>query len=317
MKRVIILALSLTVIVHLSCRSDHRNVIVFHAGSLSVPMKELKKEFEAENPGITVLLESSGSIEAARKISDLGKPCDIMASADYMVIGNILMPDFAEFNVRFASNEMALVHSEKSRFAGEINAENWPDILLRNGVKYGHSDPEKDHCGYRSQLVWQLAEIHYRKPGLYGRLKKSCPPKNIRPKEVALIALVETGALDYIFLYRSVAVQHGLPFVELPREINLGDPAMAAGYGRASLEITGKKPGEKIVVRGEPMIYGVTMVRNPQNKEDAPRFLSLMLGGRGLEIFKRLGQAPLDPPLCAEPDRLPGELRGLVGALKQ
>lgn len=316
MKRIVILVLYMAVAAGFSCKSEHGKLIVFHAGSLAVPMKELKKQFETENPGTTVLLESSGSIEAARKISDLGKPCDIMASADYLVINNILIPEFAEFNIRFAVNEMAIVYTAKSRYAGEINAENWPDILLKKDVKYGHSDPDKDPCGYRSQLVWQLSESHYKKPGLYSRLKKSCPAKNIRPKEVDLVALLETGALDYIFLYRSVAVQHGLPFVALPREINLADPALAKEYSGASLQIAGKKPGEKTLVKGEPMVYGVTMVKNPQNRDAALGFLQLMLGMKGLETFKKLGQDPIVPPQCPEYDRLPGEIRDLVAPLK-
>jgi len=59
---------------------------VFHAGSLSIPFSKMEKEFEAKYPSVDIIREASGSRKAARKITDLKKPCDIMASADYTVI---------------------------------------------------------------------------------------------------------------------------------------------------------------------------------------------------------------------------------------
>ena len=64
------------------------DLIIFHAGSLSVPMKEIKAEFNKLYPNVNVLMEPAGSVECARKITDLKKPCDIMAASDYKVIDN-------------------------------------------------------------------------------------------------------------------------------------------------------------------------------------------------------------------------------------
>ena len=89
-------------------------------------------------------MESAGSVESARKITDLNKPCDIMASADYKVIDNMLIPKFAGWNIKFVSNEMCIVYSEKSRYAGQINAKNWFDILLKKDVAFGRADPNTD-----------------------------------------------------------------------------------------------------------------------------------------------------------------------------
>ncbi|NMC37885.1 MAG: hypothetical protein GYA41_06145 [Bacteroidales bacterium] len=46
----------------------------------------------------------------------------------------------------------------------------------------------------------------------------------IRPKEIDLVSLVESDAVDYMFTYRSVAKQHNLRYIELPAAIILGDP---------------------------------------------------------------------------------------------
>ena len=139
-----------------------------------------------------------------------------MASADSEVIRTLLMPVYADFCIDFSTNEMVIMYTGKSRYAEMINIQNWMKVLLRPEVEYGHSDPNSDPCGYRALLTWQLAEKHYRMPGLYQRLKDKMPDKNIRPKETDLIALLETRELDYIFIYRSVAIQHQAKYLLLP-----------------------------------------------------------------------------------------------------
>ena len=58
-------------------------LVIFHAGSLSVPFAAMEKAFEAKYPGVDVQREAGGSTKMARLISEVGKPADIMASADF------------------------------------------------------------------------------------------------------------------------------------------------------------------------------------------------------------------------------------------
>jgi len=311
MKKFIVLCIILLLSLH--CKEDaSRKIIIFHAGSLAVPMKHLKTAYEKKNSDIAVLLESSGSREAARKVRDLHRDCDIVASADSTVIYNLLIPEHADFCIDFATNEMAIMYHKKSRYADRINKDNWYRILLRDDVSYGHSDPDKDPCGYRSQLVWKLAEKYYRERDLYKRLRAGCPPRNIRPKEVDLIALLEAGVLDYAFIYRSVAIQHRMPFLELPEEINLGSYRFNSFYKQVRHPVTGKKPGEVIYHEGKAIVYGLTMVKNPQNLPDAIGFLEFMLGTEGRAIIDRDGQKPVNPPVSRERERVPERLKKLV-----
>ncbi|MCK5916021.1 MAG: substrate-binding domain-containing protein, partial [Deltaproteobacteria bacterium] len=92
-------------------------VIIFHAGSLSVPLQAMEKAFEAAHPEIDIQREGGGSRKCARKITDLKKECDIMASADFSVIDRLLIPEYASWNVRFATNQMVLCYTETSAFA--------------------------------------------------------------------------------------------------------------------------------------------------------------------------------------------------------
>jgi len=291
-------------------------VIIFHAGSLSVPFARMEADFEKSHPGIDVEREAAGSQACARKITDLKKPCDIMASADYRVIDKFLIPQYADWNVRFATNRMVLAYTEESKYAAEINGSNWFDILAEEGVVWGHSDPDLDPCGYRTLLVLKLAEKYYQKPGLYRRLIDNRPVGNIRPKSVELVALLQTGNMDYAWEYRSVAVQHDLKYIELPPEINLGDPGYDDFYRRAVVEVAGKKPGEFIEMKGQSITYGITRLKNAPHPAAADLFLSYLLSpAGGLKVLKEMGQMPLAPPEVPSGkmlQKLPGGLRSLV-----
>jgi molybdate/tungstate transport system substrate-binding protein len=110
------------------------DIIIFHAGSLTVPFAAMEKAFEKANPGYDIKREAGGSTKMARMISELGKPADIMASADFMVINKTLMPKHADWNVRFATNQLVLCYTDKSKHAGKVNAENWYDILAERAL---------------------------------------------------------------------------------------------------------------------------------------------------------------------------------------
>ena len=291
-------------------------LIIFHAGSLTVPLAEMEKQFEAKYPKVDVLREGGGSTKMARMISELGKPADIMASADYQVIDKTLIPGHAAWNVRFATNQLVLCYTENSQFANEITPDNWYEILARKGVVWGHSDPNLDPCGYRSLMVIQLAEKFYKKPGLADELIANRPEENIRPKSVELISLLKTGNMDYAWEYLSVAVQHKLKYIELPDDINLGSYKMDPFYKQATVKVTGKKPGTWITRTGKSCTYGVTILNEAPNKAAAVLFMEfLMSPDGGLKVLKDMGQPPFIPcRVPAEKDKaaLPDALKPLV-----
>jgi len=271
------------------------DLIIFHAGSLSVPMKEIKAEFNKVYPKVNVLLESAGSVECARKVTDLKKPCDIMAVSDYIVIDKMLIPAYADWNIKFASNELCIVYSDKAKYKEQINDKNWFDILLKQDVAFGRADPNADPCGYRSVMCMQLSETWYKKPGLAKQLQ-SKDINYMRPKEVDLVALLESNNVDYIFLYRSVAVQHNLRYLILPDQVNLKNPDLAGMYNTAVVDIKGKEPGKTEQMKGEPMIYGITIMKNAPNKEAAMAFLEFMLSrDKGMKIMEKDGQPSVIP----------------------
>ncbi len=290
-------------------------ITVFHAGSLSVPFKAIADAFQKEYPGVTVKLSAGGSKGLAQKIitlSEQGQPVpDIYASADYSLIDNLIIPQkLANFNVLFAKNSIVIAYTDKSKYADEINADNWYEILSRPDIRMGRSDPELDPCGYRSVLVMELAEKYYKKPGLYKTLKDHAGTV-IRPKEVDLVADLETGNIDYFWIYESVARQHHFKYITLPEQINLSSIQYADFYKTASITLT-KPDGSKYTVYGKPIVYGITLINRAPHKELAEKFLHFVLT-KGLDILEQNGQPAINPPqYTGNKSGLPENLRDIV-----
>ena len=268
---------------------------IIHAGSMSLPVKQIADTFMKIHPNVEILTEAWGSKAGARRIVDLNQDCDVYISADYRIIDDMLIPDYANWNIKFAGNEMAIVYTENSRYADIINADNWCEILLKDDVIFARSDPNVDPCGARSVIVAELAQWYYKIPDFKKQII-SRHRNYIRPKETDLIAFLEQAAVDYLFLYRSVAEQHALKYIKLPDEINLRVPSFDSLYHKASVEVSGKAPGKTVIEYGESMVYGITIPKGVKNSPLAEEFVKFFLEkNNGQQIIEYNGQTSLVP----------------------
>ncbi len=287
-----------------------RVLTIFHADSLGAYAGLLKREFEAAHPGVTVETEGTGSLDAIRRVTDLHLPCDIVITADWRLL-KTTRAGLEPWVVVFAGNAMGLLYTAQSRRAGEIDSGNWYRELPANGVRYSHSNPERDPTGYWTLIVWQLAERYYHQPGLAQRLADGLPRSLIRPKSIDLISLLQSGELDYYFGYASDTRLGNLNFIALPPEIDLGDFSRAAGYAAASVEV-GAGTTKKTIV-GAPIAYGATLTSAPPDRADAIEFLELMLGPAGRKAAADSGLRRYDSPRFSDPaGRMPAPLHALA-----
>ncbi|MDP1860906.1 MAG: extracellular solute-binding protein [Gemmatimonadaceae bacterium] len=271
-------------------------VVVFAAGSLARPMRAALDSFTAAT-GIPYTLESAGSLELARKFTDLGKGADILALADEDVFPRLLMPEHVAWYARFARNRLVLAYSASATGLDEAKAGAWRRVLTRPGVEVGRADPALDPAGYRTLLLFQLAERFYGEPGLAAKLEAYAPRRHVRPKSAELVALLQAGELDYAWMYESSARGARLSFLALPPEVDLGRESMAARYDSARVRVLGARMGDTIEVRGTPIRYGLSIPRRAEHAAVAESFLRFLFSDAGRRALRGEFLDVIDTPL--------------------
>ena len=325
----------------ISSGNETTELKIFHAGSLSGPFEEIENIYEKEYGNVDVQRESAGSADTIRKVTDLGKVADVIGSADFTLIESMMMennPSYAEWYIQFAVNQLVITYTKKSSANSMITADNWPEIFARDDVNFGFSNPNADPCGYRSLMMIQLAEKYYNLPNLFEDLVENHSsitiepnglnftinvPENldpdssimIRPKETDLMAQLEAGELDYLIIYRSVAYQHRdsqVNFLELPKDIDLSDAALANEYCKVSLQQYSDQEDKGKLIKAKPIVYGITIPTNVKHNKEAEDFIKLLLGTEGQAVLNDLGQPPITPARASDINKIPDGLRDLV-----
>lgn len=284
---------------------------ILAAGTLARPFQQIDKIFARQHPEVVLQPQFGGSVKMARQITELHQPADLIAVADYHVIPKYLFaakdePGYASWYAGFARNAITFVYTSKSKYAAEITPANWFRVLARPGVEIGRSNPDTDPSGYQTLQMLSLAEKYYRAPGLAAGILANAPRTNMRDTETSLLAALQLGQIDYLAIYRSDALQHHLRYLDLPPQIDLGDPAYAALYAHA---IADTKNG---AIPGAPIVYAVTVLDNAPHPDWAQRYLALLLGPQGQKVMKADGFAGLTPAYAVNADKMPAALRLLV-----
>ncbi len=296
-------------------------VVVFAAGSLILPFTELEQAFEERHPEIDVQAEYHGSIQVMRHVTELHEEIDVVATADAALIPMLMyassVPEtrqpYAEWYIRFASNRLALAYAPESRYAAEIDAENWPAILARPDVKLGLADPRFDASGYRALMALSLMENALGRYDLFGPVfdgqftypvtvfrdedlttitvpeileTRSGSHIMLRGGSIMLIALLESGDLDYAFEYESVIRQHGLEMLSLPETVNMGNAGFASAYETVQVDLDFQRFATvKPQFRGEQIRYGITIPTNAPHRDAAVLFIAFLLSPEGRAIM--------------------------------
>jgi molybdate/tungstate transport system substrate-binding protein len=331
------------------CTSSKQKTVlkVLFAGSLIIPFDALEKAYEAQHPEIDVQMEGHGSIQVMRHVTEIHDLVDVAATADYALIPLLMyaneVPEtgqpYANWTVKFATNRLALAYTSRSRYADEINADNWYKIITRPDVEMGLADPRFDAAGYRALMALKLAEKAYDKPTIFvdallGRFKPPITtqeenghtvihvPEIVAPKadsgivmrgaSVQLIALLESGDLDYAFEYESVIQQHGLKMISLPNAVNLGAESYADQYQQVLVRLDFQRFATvKPEFNGEVISYGITIPSNAPHPRQAEDFIAFLLGPEGQAVMAANHHPLITPPEADHYDALPEALKPL------
>jgi molybdate/tungstate transport system substrate-binding protein len=288
----------------------HGTLIVFGAGTLATPFAAELAAFKKQNPGVTIHSQFAGSADVIRDITQLGEPADVLGSAAYGLIPQLMSnpaKPHASWYVGFVSNQITFAYTSHSKGASQLTASNWYKVLAEPGVHIGRSNPVADPSGYQILQMLQLANSYYHDPGLSASVLKNSPDSSETETETSLLGALQSGQIDYLAIYKSSALESHLEYLALPPQINLADPALAADYAKVTIHA-----GSLGALTAEPIIYGLTVPSNAPDAALGQKFVAFVLSPAGQAIMRSNGFVIISPALASSQSKVPASLQPLT-----
>ena len=291
-------------------------VSVLYAGSLAAVMENGVGPAFVKATGYGYQGEAQGSLGAAQMIRDHLRQPDVFISADPLVNLNVLAGpqngDIASWFVVVASSQLVLAYNPRSKFAAKFqdavaHRTPWYEVLETSGLRFGRGDPNIDPKGYRTLFLFSLAGKYYHHDDIPRLLGDPENAAQVFP-EVVLMVRVESGQLDAGIFYKHEILAHSLPYLDLPPEINLGDPRYAAQYAQESYTTaTGQH------VHGAPILFTVTIPNSARHRRSALAFVKFLLTSG--DLLQRFGFGHVEHEVGGDPSKLPPALRDLTAGV--
>ena len=230
----------------------------------------------------------AGALTLAADIK-AGDPVSVFLSvARPAVEGPALGSEFPGWAVAFAADQMGIAYSSTtaSSTAGKavISAYNtavstntttsWYDFfnnLTSGSVKVGISNPNADPAGFRAWMVLELAGIAYdggvaNEQYFVNRMLTN--QANVTgASAAALVPALDTGHIQFLFIYKSDIASEGLSLIQLTDGVNLGLPSYNTFYGQATYTTTAG------VQKGAAIVLWLTVPKDSTDPTDSVNFV--------------------------------------------
>jgi molybdate/tungstate transport system substrate-binding protein len=226
--------------------------------------------------------------------------------------------------IGFASDQMTIAYSNATlqsptassivaayaRASASNSTADWRSFFnnLSSGtVKVGIANPNADPAGYRGWIVLEAAGGAYADSSTYFAHQMLASSGNVTGSSAAnLIAPLQAGQIQFLFIYRSAALSQNLRYFQLPDVINLGNPSKAASYAKFSYVLsTGTQ-------KGSPIVLYIAVPKDSIDFADSVRFASFVvqndraiLGAYSLTVLSRA--------ILYNDTTVPGQISQLLG----
>jgi molybdate/tungstate transport system substrate-binding protein len=271
---------------------------VAYAGSMGAVMNGGVRMGTAKALGVELRGRAQGSMGLARLIEVNSIRPDVFISVTPGPMLVVLDAHKAAKAVPIARTEMVIAYSPRGRYAkqfaslGQPGGHQWWEILETRGIRFGRTDPIVDPLGLNIIFVMKLAADYYRQPNLADLVLGGYLNRAQIFQEPELMARLQAGQIDASAAYKTQPGAMHLPFVSLPKEINLGDAELASEYGKVSIDLHGK------TLTPSPLVFYATALSAAPHPELAQKFVDWLAGSDGRAV---LAAASYDPPGDAVP----------------
>ncbi|HVB95398.1 MAG TPA: substrate-binding domain-containing protein [Nitrososphaerales archaeon] len=278
-------------------------LVSYSADAYATEVTSLLNGFSSSTGAQVAPLKTGGSFADANQIA-AGAPDDVFVSVALTATSSQYLRNLtSNWAVGFASDQMVLAYTnatQTSAAAGVINladtaatsnaTSDWNAFytaLTSGGIKIGISNPVSDPAGLRGWLVLEAAgyvcaggnEQAYVTPLLQNNANAT------GTSAAALVAPLQAGQIQFLFIYKSAAVSDGLKFLTLESHVSLGSPSLGSFYSQFSYTDSAGKTA------GAPIILCVTVPLSAVNTAEALQFVQYVvhnakgLSSSGLQPF--------------------------------
>jgi len=281
-------------------------LISFSADAYTAEVTSLLSGF-SQTTGIPVApVNSGGSFADANQIA-AGAPDDVFVSVSLSATGPAYLKNLSSnWAIGFASDQMVLAYSNatssssagraiilQSNAAAKSNAtSDWNTFfnsLTSGNVKVGIANPVADPAGLRGWLALEAAGSLYSNgnQNAYVTPLLQAKANTTGTHAAALVAPLESGQIQFLFIYKSAAIIDHLSYILLDRHVNLGDPTLGGFYSTLSYKDTSG------VTAGAPIILCVTVPLSSVNTAEALRFVQYVV--KNAATLSSYGLQPFSP----------------------
>jgi molybdate transport system substrate-binding protein len=190
-------------------------ITVFAAASLTEAFGEMKTQYDAAHPNVTITFNFAGSNTLAQQIVN-GAPADVFASADTQNMQKVVTPGLVNTPQTFARNKVVVI----------VPANNPANIntlhdLAKSGVKIAVADVSVPVGNYTLEVLNKMGQS-----SAYGPAYESAVKANFVTHETSVKSVlqkVQLGEVDAGYVYVSDAFSAGdkVKSIAIPDEFNV------------------------------------------------------------------------------------------------
>lgn len=265
---------------------------VAYAGSMSSLMEGPVKMAAAQSLKLDLHGRAQGSNALAQLIVGGSIRPDVFIPVTPGPALTVLRAGKAASAEAIAQTEMVIAYSLKSRFAPQFQAAaagkaKWTEVLQQPGLRFGRTDPVTDPQGRNIIFTMMLAAKLYKQADLVEKVLGAALNEKQIFTEPTVEARLQSGELDAASAYKIQPAPFHLPYVLLPKEVNLSGTNVADKNPDLVLTLSGMS------YRPEPLVYYVAVLKDAPNPAGAAAFAKWLRGGEAQAIFRHENY---DPP---------------------
>lgn len=270
---------------------------VAYAGSMGVVMDRLIGPAFAKANNVEFQGIGQGAYGLARQLEGRLLQADVFVPITPGPIDILKQAGMIGPAVPVASTQMVVAYSPKSKFVPDFEAaaqgkKNWYEVLQTSGLRFGRTDPATDPQGQNIIFTMLLAENFYKQPGLADKILGGYQNPQQIFTEPSLLSRLEAGQIDASSGYLSATRSHHLPYIQLPDEINLSNPAMEAKWYKNVQFGIRLSSGKEATLSTQPLVFYAAVLKGSKQPVLAEKFVQFLQSAEGQKLLEDNGYSP-------------------------